>query len=503
MTFKRNKVSNKIIHKLPLFATLLIAVALFVYIVLRAIKVGFTHDESSSFMNLIQESLQDLFFSERNWQAANNHIINTICMQIGYRWFGADEWALRWGSIAAGLGFLLYAFRAVRLWLPVTSWWFFGAFCILVLNHFLLDFFSLARGYGLSVAFEMAMLYYFFRWIKQQANIDLLKAACALGLGILSNFTLLDVMAAFFITVSIAFYVNNRNNFSIIQYLKFITLPALPVLVTLLLIFQPIRWINAKGEFEYGPQAFWETWRVLFDRWVYHPAIGYQWVKVVALVVATGLFLRLGYVIIKRFRGMKLSASLQPSESHAVPLFYATVLTILTMLMTMVQHYLLGANYLIGRTALLFYPLLSSVIVSYLIDWQKRSFSNKIRMVWLALIGFLLINFAAQSNFRFAQEWRYDENTKDAALLANQQGDDTHKINYGVGWLYYSTTLFYQQTLGLNNITIAYNSSHDDLPWITAQPFDLIYIDPTLQPKVANIYGVFKTYPQGVMMRRK
>jgi|GEM_PF-2048857 len=503
MIFEQNKRFNKIMPKLPLFATLALGVALFVYIILRAVKVGFTHDESSSFMNLIQEPLQDLFFNARNWQAANNHLINTICMQIGYRWLGAEEWALRWGSVAAGLVFLTYAFRTVRLWLPVTSWWFFGAFCIFVLNHFVLDFFSLARGYGPSVAFEMAALYYFFRWIKQQGKIDLLKAGGALGLGILSNFTLLDVMAAFFITISIVYYTNNKNNFSIVRYFKFITLPALPVLATLLLIFQPIRWINAKGEFEYGPQAFWETWRVLFDRWVYHPSNGYAWVKVVALVVATLLFLRLGYVLFKRFRGPKLLESLQPAENYAAPLFYAAVLTVLTMLMTMVQHYLLGANYLIGRTALLFYPLLSSVIVLYLMDWQKRSFPHKTRVTWALLVGFMLINFAAQSNFRFAQEWPYEENTKEAALLANQQGDATHTINYGVGWLYYSTTLFYQQTLGLNNITITYNSSHDDLPWVMAQPFDLIYIDPALQAKVADTYAVFKIYPQGVMMKRK
>ena len=499
----------------PLAASLLLALALLVYTVIRAVKVGFTHDESSSFMNLIHEPVQALFFSARNWQAANNHLTNTICMQIGYHFFGAAEWALRWGSLLGGLLFLIYAFRTVRLWLPVASWHFFGAFCIFTLNHFVIDFFSLARGYGLCLAFEMAALYYLFRWIKQEVPTeavtgldnrsttmfkagDLLKAGCALGAGVLSNFTLLDLMAAFFVTVTVVFYAKHKSHFAFASWLRLITPPALPALITMGLIFQPMRWIQAKGEFEYGPQAFWETWRVLVERFVYNPCPAYLWIKVVILGVATLLFLLLGYAIFRRFRNTQLS------ENSTRYVCYAALLTVLTMGMTMLQHYLLGANYLIGRTALLFYPLLSSVVVLYLLDLPKRmAYFHKSTLLWPVIPALLIVNFCSHANLRFAQEWRYDENTRAAVLLASQQSDATHIISYGVGWLYYSTTLFYQEVLKLDNIKVAYNASHDDLSWVTSQPFDLIYIDPALQPKVEDDYVLIKKYPQGVMMRSK
>lgn len=480
-------------NRLPMAASLLLALALWVYMALRAVKVGFTHDESSSFMNLIQEPLRDVFFSARNWQAANNHLLNTLCMQAGYHFFGAQEWALRWGSLVAGLIFPIYALRMVRLWLPTSSWYFFGAFCILVLQHFVLDFFSLARGYGWCVAFEMAGLYYFFRWIQQERRSDLFKTACALSAGILANFTLLDVLAAVFITVTLAFYVKNDYQFPLRRWLQLLALPALPVLVTGLVIFQPMRWISAQGEFEYGPQAFWETWRILVERFTYTPVFG-KWWQVLELIVATMLFLGLGYAIFKRYKTVGMT-------SHP-PLFYASILTVSTMLATMAQHYLLGANYLSGRTALLFYPLLSVVVVLYLIDSRQRIARPPWR--WGVATGFVTINFCLQINLLYSIEWRYDQNTQAALLFAHEHSAPQHKLNYGVGWLYYSTTLFYQQTRSLYNVQVVeYNTSHDDVAWVMAQPFDLIFLEPKLEPQLANSYAVLQHYPQGIMMQRK
>lgn len=494
---------TKISHKSPLLASLLLGLALFIYTIIRAVKVGFTHDESSSFINLIHEPIKDVFFNELNWQAANNHLTNTLFMQVGHHFFGGEEWALRWGSILAGLIFLVYAFRTVNLWLSANSWWFFGAFCLFVLNHFVIDFFSLARGYGLCLGFEMATLYYFFRWIKQEEDSDLLKAGGALGLGILSNFTLLDLMAAFFVAVTIVFYVRNKNSgddargrdviYNVSTWLRTILLPALPVLLALLLIIQPMRWINAKGEFEYGPQAFWETWRVLVERYVHHPYLDYIWFKAPVLIIATILFAGMGYSLVKRFRTSGIN-------SHPA-LFYAALLTVLTMLVTAIQHYLLGANYLIGRTAVLFYPLLSSVAVLYLIALKNRS--HTARWKWILIVALVIVNFCSQINIRFSIEWPYDENTKEAALFVNQQGDNEHKSYYGVSWIYYSTTIFYQQTLGLSNFTVKYNASHDDESWINATPFDIIYVEKKLQPKVEEKYAVIKTYSQGIVMKRK
>jgi len=478
-------------NRLPLVAVVVLSVALMVYEMVRALSVGFTHDESSTFLDFVATPVSDLFFDPANWRTANNHLLNSLCMQVGYHFFGAREWALRWGSVAGGALFLVYALRSVRLWVPASAWLFFGAFCLFALNPYLTEFFSLCRGYGLCVALEVVSLYYFFRWADREHSLDLFKSACALSLGILANFTLLDYLAAFFATVAVVCFV---KKYALVHYARLLLLIILPVVATGLLIVLPMHWIRANGEFEWGPDAFWETWRVLVLQFAYNPLPDAQWPKVVILVVATMAFVWMGGRIFRRYRAGGIAAN--PA------LFYATLLTLLTMGATAAQHYLLGANYLISRTAVLFYPLLSYVVVLFLLD--LRSKHQWAPSIWIVLVSGMALNFLCAANFRYCREWPYDENTRDAVLYANQQGSALRKIRYGVSWKFCPATLFYQKTRSLDHIELVeYDNSHDDVAWVTNQAFDLIYLMVEFEPKVTGQYIGEKRFPRGVLMRRK
>ena len=481
--------------KMPLAATVLLAVALLVYIVLRAVKVGFTHDESWTFIGFVKEPVFDLFFNVRNWKSANNHPLNSIFMQLGFQLFGPQEWALRVGSILGGLLFLLFAARTVSLWIPASSWLFFAAFCCLALNPFMIEFFALCRGYGLCVAFQMMALFYFFRWVKEARRFDLFKASCALGMGVLANFTLLDLVAAFFVTVSLVYFFLRREERSWLGWLKMLALPTLPMLVLVTLIFKPIRWIQSVGEFEWGPHSFWETWRVLIQNFVCNPFGGrFEWWKTSAVVAGTILGILLFFFIIKRIKvtGIKNNEML----------FSATALAISTMFVTVFQHYLVGANYLIGRTAILFYPLLSTVFLLSLVDIQGR---YKYGFVWSNMATLLLIiNFWVSSNLRFSSEWWYDESSREAVFFVNKQENVTKKIKYGVSWIFGPATMFYQRNRDLQNLeNIEYDGSHNDLAWIKNNNFDFIYVESENGKKLEDQYTEVKRFARGVVMRRK
>ena len=90
-----------------------------------------------------------------NWP--NNHILNTLLVKYSIALFGAHSWSVRLPNL---LSFLLFAWAVYRIacllnprsfWLPVTAVLFFA-------NPYLLDFFGLSRGYGLSVALEMTAI---------------------------------------------------------------------------------------------------------------------------------------------------------------------------------------------------------------------------------------------------------------------------------------------------------------------------------------------------------
>ena len=62
----------------------------------------------------------------------------------------------------------------------------------LCLQPFLLDFFAVSRGYGLSVSFEMISLFFFFRRLRSFEYRDLFLCALFGAIGVYANFTLLN-----------------------------------------------------------------------------------------------------------------------------------------------------------------------------------------------------------------------------------------------------------------------------------------------------------------------
>jgi hypothetical protein len=460
---------------------------------LRASLIGFTHDESASFLGLIHVPVYQLFFDESNWGTANNHLLNTLCMQLGAYLFGPQEWALRWGSLLGGILFLRYAWRWSALYRAPNTPDFLAAFALLTLQPFLLEFFSLARGYGLCVGLEMAALFYFFRWIKDRGSWDLLRSSLALSIGILANFTLLDVMAVWLLAVVLACNSARPFTFSLLKTLRLLAIPMLSLLLTAALIFQPMQWIRAHGEFEWGPASFWETWRVLLEHYVYNPFSPVIIGKVLIAVLGTVGFLGMMRLIFKGFR--------KEGVQNSAALFYAVVLTVGTMLVTVLQHILLGTNYLIGRTALLFYPLLFMLLVLFLLEWTQKT-GKKIGL-W-AFATFALVNFCISTNPFFCREWRYDQNVKAVLIELHRLNPTCKKLNYGVGWKNAPANQFYQDIWALDMYEpIEYDTNHNDVQWFMEHNFDYIYVLHEFEDQIVSKYKLVKSYSQGGLYQRK
>lgn len=134
--------------------TLLVAsAALFVATVYRAAMYPFTHDESLSY---------GIFTSQPQWGAGpNNHLLNTLLMRACAALFGTSELSLRLPNVLALLIYLAFVLLLLeRFAHPLTR---LAGFVLLALNPFVLDFFAVARGYGLAMAFLMAALYFLAR----------------------------------------------------------------------------------------------------------------------------------------------------------------------------------------------------------------------------------------------------------------------------------------------------------------------------------------------------
>lgn len=150
--------------------------AVFGHVLMRALLVPIVHDEATSFLAYAQPGHLLPFASM--WDA-NQHYLNSFLGFLGHRVFGLSLLALRWGSV---LSFLLYAWSAWRI----------GAFTqdrrvrwmlwlALLMSPFLLDFFSLFRGYGPAMAFWLFALDGLFRYCRSGRRADLFRTLLGLA----------------------------------------------------------------------------------------------------------------------------------------------------------------------------------------------------------------------------------------------------------------------------------------------------------------------------------
>jgi hypothetical protein len=138
---------------------MLVALAIWGFVWVHAFSMDMTHDEAYSF-RLIKTNYFIALFG-----TANTHWLNSFFMKIFSLLFGDGPGWLRLHSV---LAFPFYAwglYHLVRLIKSDKAKIVFVA--LLLFNPYVLDFFSLARGYGLALTFQVWSLVYFVRGYEQ------------------------------------------------------------------------------------------------------------------------------------------------------------------------------------------------------------------------------------------------------------------------------------------------------------------------------------------------
>ncbi|MBL7771437.1 MAG: hypothetical protein JNM95_01095 [Chitinophagaceae bacterium] len=151
----------------------------------RSVELDITNDEAYSF-KLVAE-LTRHFVPARNlmYGTANTHWLNSFFIFIEHHLLGDQVWMIRLHNVFA-LVLLFYAFYLLAK--KEQSFLLFVLCCIFIpFNHYLFDFFSLARGYGLSLALEALAIAYIITDAKHYRQ----RIYVLLSLGVLANYTLI------------------------------------------------------------------------------------------------------------------------------------------------------------------------------------------------------------------------------------------------------------------------------------------------------------------------
>jgi hypothetical protein len=161
---------------------------LFVVVLVRSSLIPFSHDEAATFYFYIQPGS---FIPFEAHPDANGHFLTSCLGWVCSRLFGSSPFSLRLPSL---LSFVLLCYAVKRFWVFFKSkqvrLLFTGS--ILLVNTFI-SYFSLCRGYGISMACLLMALFYFFSYMGNDKQRHFLKFVFLLQLALAANLTLLSV----------------------------------------------------------------------------------------------------------------------------------------------------------------------------------------------------------------------------------------------------------------------------------------------------------------------
>ncbi len=128
----------------------------FLYILFRAIYIAPYQDEIVSYHLYIASGKFQPFYSDLS---ANNHILNSLFAHLCYLIFGSSYFLfIRLPNV---LSFIIYYYFVIKITDSFKSNVLILSLRLtLISSIYLISFFSLARGYGLSFSFLLGALYY-------------------------------------------------------------------------------------------------------------------------------------------------------------------------------------------------------------------------------------------------------------------------------------------------------------------------------------------------------
>ncbi len=465
----------------------IIAALVFAYTATRAYLLAITWDEAYSYIEFARNGI--IIPVKFELMSANNHLLNTYLMMFFTRVFGLSEIAMRLHVLIAHLLFLFYSARLLKnlnnKWLIIT------AFIIVNVNPYMLDFFSVARGYGLSIGLMMASIYYFYLLhVNQKKNTNAIISIVFACLAVLANFVLLNYcVVSFGLIVLLYLYTALKSDGSLKEKIpglvKGLALPTLLIGILLFFVIPIAMHLKAAGALFFGgDRSFWaDTMSTITDRCFYETGYSYWFQRLakgfVFLILSASVVLITGRFIKKKTSGNTL--------------FLTSLLLLIGLccLSTVVQHHLMKTPYLLDRTALFLVVLFNLILVFFISELAVK----KPAASWISYISatVALFHFFSVFNFSYVLEWKLDCNTKEmlgdlAKIKQVPAGKET--VSIGIPLIFDPAINFYRQKNNLLWLNTAWRDETSNM----RQDYFFLSQD-ALQKVSKDSITIIKTYP--------
>lgn len=381
-----------------------VAVAALLYVLVRVGTVGPTYDEVSTLFYFVPASLGKIYTAHDS----NSHLLNTLLIKT---LFASGHQSLAVARLPNLCAFAAYLFFGVRLARRFASGLLtISLVALLVANPFLLDFFGLARGYGIALGAQLASLYYLVSFpTTSRPTRAMALSLLAAALAVLAALPWLHYYVA----------VAGAGTALAILYRRPIALQIAGITGAIsaalaVVVFVPIRELQRNHALFYGGHRdfYHDTLMSLAKYAAYSPAVT-RGVVVALDVVLVALVGALGAAYLRRGAG------------RSAALLAVAGLLGLSAASSIAQHYLLGAPYLIDRTALFLYPSGAVALCLALAAALGPRWGSRAAAIVAAAAT---VNLVMHANVRKTAMWFFDAHSREILQAINDTGVRTGQV---------------------------------------------------------------------------
>ena len=423
---------------------------IFLIILYKVIFVPITHDETNTIRFYCNYNVWEIMMFPDN--IPNNHILNTIFTKLSILLFGKEQWAARLPNLLSFVLYTLAIFRINKTVFKRDSLLFIPAAILFIANPYLLDFFGLCRGYGMSCALCTLSVSYL---ISGYSNLNKKHIWIAFALSILAsyaNFTLLVFWVAMVLMTWFYFFAQYKIKQGLI--LK----PTIIIFIVCVfysaLIVMPLIKMNSTNEFKYWTSTGFYSETIL--PLIIHSLYGSNWslfkyFNSVAFIVIAILLINSVYIIY-RFVSSKFQI-----KSIFLPVFAATFIILLTAGINILQCLLIHTPNLNGRTALFFYPLFIIAFVTLIGLFSNLKFDILKKVFAISISVICLFHLSDTMSLKSVREWWFNANTF-KVIDYIKSSNDGQNTSLKTNWLFDPSFYFYKYS--------------GKLPWLDLKEYD-------------------------------
>lgn len=403
---------------------------LFSYVVFRAYALSFTFDEVTTSQIANGDNWSDFGGS------ANNHFLNICLIKLSTYLLGFSEFTYRLPNVLSFAFYLLFLWKLVVLLLGQIR-----LLPILLLTSmpFVLDFFSLARGYGLALGLIMPSVYYLLKYIKTKNFVFAVPSLLFASAAVLANFTSFNFYIPFLIVLfGFTFLIKVRMTERLISLL---TISCAFLALVLPVAFE----LKDRGELYFGGSSgfFRDTILSLGRGFAYHQ-INIVFSQVLfALLFAISLF----------FSVTELTIAVKSTKNRgSIPAAFS-ILFLLSLSAPILNHILFDTKFPVERTGILYYVLMMLVLCTSNKPFSFFKYKTHLKTGFAILFT---VQFLISLNSSKSYSWRYDSATKELISILKDIGEQNKdkEVTLGIDYLHSPSVGFYRSQNDFHSLLV-------------------------------------------------